>query len=199
MGAELAAALGRLHALPLRALGIEGSSTAQPFVQAMIASSEERWRAGMPIASVAMEAAYGWMREQCRHFDAGASLVHGDPGLQNVLVEHGSLQCLLDWEFAHAGDPAEDLAYCRPAIEKVMPWPDFLAAYRAAGGGDVTERRLQFFEVWRCLRNASLAANVLHDVQRGAVQGLEMAAIAVNTYPKLEAQLAASLTRALAS
>ena len=199
MGAELAAALGRLHALPLRSLGIEGSATAQPFVQAMVASSEERWREGMPIASVAMEAAYGWMREQCRRFDARASLVHGDPGLQNVLVEDGSLQCLLDWEFAHASDPAEDLAYCRPAIEKVMPWPDFLAAYRAAGGGDVTEQRLQFFEVWRCLRNASLAANVLHDVQRGVVQGLEMAAIAVNTYPKLEAQLAASLARVLAT
>ena len=62
-GAELAAALGRLHALPLRSVGIDGSATAQPFVQAMLASSEERWRQGMPIASVAMEAAYGWMRE----------------------------------------------------------------------------------------------------------------------------------------
>ena len=75
----------------------------------------------------------------------------------------------------------------------------FVAAYRAAGGGDVTEERLQFFEVWRCLRNASLAANVLYDVQRGVLQGLEMAAIAVNTYPRLEAQLAASLTRVLAT
>ena len=134
-----------------------------------------------------------------RRVDVSACLVHGDPGLQNVLVEDGSLQCLLDWEFAHASDPAEDLAYCRPAIEKVMPWPEFVAAYRAAGGGDVTEERLQFFEVWRCLRNASLAANVLHDVQRGVLQGLEMAAIAVNTYPRLEAQLAASLTRVLAT
>ena len=80
-----------------------------------------------------------------------------------------------------------------------MPWPDFLASCGAAGGGDVTEQRLQFFEVWRCLRNASLAANVLHDVQSGAVQGLEMAAIAVNPYPKLEAQLAASLTRVVAT
>jgi aminoglycoside phosphotransferase (APT) family kinase protein len=196
-GLELAAALGRLHAQPLTAFGIGGHATTQPLVLEMIASSEARWRARMPTASIAMEAAFGWMRDRARSFDVAASLVHGDPGLQNVLVQDGTLQCILDWEFAHAGDAAEDLAYCRPAIEKIVPWPDFVAAYRAAGGVEISAERLQFFEIWRGLRNAALAANVLYDVQHGSLGGLEMAAIAVNTYPKLEAQLAASLARVI--
>jgi aminoglycoside phosphotransferase (APT) family kinase protein len=196
-GLELAAALGRLHAQPLTAFGIDGPSTSQPLVLEMLATNEARWRERMPIASIAMEAAFGWMRDRARDLDVTASLVHGDPGLQNMLVHDGALQCILDWEFAHAGDAAEDLAYCRPAIEKIMPWHDFIAAYRAAGGAEVSVERLQFFEVWRGLRNAALAANVLYDVQHGSLAGLEMAAIAVNTYPRLEAQLAASLANVI--
>ena len=65
------------------------------------------------------------------------------------------------------------------------------------GGAEVSVERLQFFEVWRGLRNAALAANVLYDVQHGTLAGLEMAAIAVNTYPRLEAQLAASLAKVI--
>ena len=197
LGAELAAALGRLHSTPLRRLASTRHDSSRPLVEAMLADSERRWRDRMPMPSVAMEAAFGWMRERARHFDVPASLVHGDPGLQNVIVDHGRLQCLLDWEFAHPGDPAEDLAYCRPAIERIMPWPEFLAHHRAAGGPEITDERLAFFEIWRCLRNAALAAGVLFDLQHGAVRGLEMAAVGVNTYPRLEAQLAASLARVI--
>jgi aminoglycoside phosphotransferase (APT) family kinase protein len=194
----LADALARIHATPVVRLLSGAATTSQPLVERMLTESEARWRARMPTPSVAMEVAYGWMKEQARRHDVATCLVHGDPGFQNMIVRDGRLECLLDWEFAHAGDPAEDLAYCRPAVEKIMPWPDFLAAYRAAGGPPVCEDRLRFFDIWRCLRNATLAANTLFDLQRGMAGGLEMAAVAVNTYPKLEAQLATSLDRAMA-
>ena len=40
-------------------------------------------------------------------------LVHGDYGPQNLLLEVApwKVSALLDWEFAHAGDPIEDLAW----------------------------------------------------------------------------------------
>lgn len=44
----------------------------------------------------------------------GQVLVHGDYGPQNVLLDPASLEitAVLDWEWAHAGDPVEDLAWC---------------------------------------------------------------------------------------
>jgi aminoglycoside phosphotransferase (APT) family kinase protein len=199
MGLALADALARIHATPVRLLTESESETSRPLVRAMLVENEARWRARMPMPSIAMEVAYCWMAEKARGLDVPASLVHGDPGFQNMIVEDGRLQCLLDWEFAHAGDPAEDLAYCRPAVERIMPWADFLARYRASGGPETTDERLHFFEIWRCLRNATLAANMLFDLRQGTAGGLEMAAVAVNTYPRLEAQLAASLDKVMAS
>jgi aminoglycoside phosphotransferase (APT) family kinase protein len=44
----------------------------------------------------------------------GALLVHGDYGPNNVLLDPGAneVTAVLDWEWAHAGDPLEDLAWC---------------------------------------------------------------------------------------
>lgn len=42
---------------------------------------------------------------------AGPAVVHGDFGPQNVLIEGDSINALLDWEFAHVGEPVEDLAW----------------------------------------------------------------------------------------
>jgi len=39
------------------------------------------------------------------------ALVHGDYRTGNYLVEAGAINAVLDWEFAHWGDPAEDLGW----------------------------------------------------------------------------------------
>lgn len=41
-------------------------------------------------------------------------LVHGDFGPNNVLLDPGAdaVTAVLDWEWAHAGDPIDDLAWC---------------------------------------------------------------------------------------
>jgi aminoglycoside phosphotransferase (APT) family kinase protein len=49
-----------------------------------------------------------------RRLQAGVpGFVHGDYGPQNLLLKPGSLEvvAVLDWEFAHDGDPVEDLAW----------------------------------------------------------------------------------------
>jgi aminoglycoside phosphotransferase (APT) family kinase protein len=46
--------------------------------------------------------------------EQGAFLVHGDFGPNNVLLDDRALAvtAVVDWEWAHAGDPVEDLAWC---------------------------------------------------------------------------------------
>ena len=72
----------------------------------------------------------------------GQVLVHGDYGPQNVLLNPATLEitAVLDWEWAHAGDPIEDLAWCEWIVRMhqvgllgmffdayggaIPPWPD---------------------------------------------------------------------------
>ncbi len=55
--------------------------------------------------------------------DGSAVLVHGDFGPNNVLVDTAGLMvvAVVDWEWAHAGDAVEDLAWCEWIIRMHHP------------------------------------------------------------------------------
>ncbi len=54
---------------------------------------------------------------------AGQVLVHGDYGPNNVLLDPATLEitAVLDWEWAHAGKPVEDLAWCEWIVRMHHP------------------------------------------------------------------------------
>ncbi|WP_405741834.1 aminoglycoside phosphotransferase family protein [Streptomyces sp. NBC_00028] len=69
---------------------------------------------------------------------AGGVLVHGDFGPQNVLLDPGTfaVTAVVDWEFAHVGDPVEDLTWCEWIVRMHHPHhrhhlPAFFRAYDA--------------------------------------------------------------------
>ncbi len=86
-------------------------------------------------------------------------LVHGDFGPHNVLADDAAVTALLDWEYAHLGEPAEDLGYVRDAIVPVMAWEQFEQAYLAAGGTTVEPERVAWYSVATWLRNFCNALN----------------------------------------
>jgi aminoglycoside phosphotransferase (APT) family kinase protein len=69
---------------------------------------------------------------------APLALVHGDCQPSNVLVRAAGPPLVIDWEFAHIGDPREDLGYyTQIPLQPNVYWADperFLARYRAATG-----------------------------------------------------------------
>ncbi|MEU1474013.1 phosphotransferase [Streptomyces sp. NPDC005760] len=72
--------------------------------------------------------------------EAGKVLVHGDFGPNNVLLDPATYKvtAVVDWEFAHLGDPVEDLAWCEWVVRMHHPdrrqeLPHFFRAY----GGEV--------------------------------------------------------------
>jgi aminoglycoside phosphotransferase len=68
---------------------------------------------------------------------AGAVIVHGDFGPNNVLLDTTAqrVTAVLDWEWAHAGDPVEDLAWCEFIIRLHHPAEvASLAAFYASYG-----------------------------------------------------------------
>lgn len=69
----------------------------------------------------------------------GDVLVHGDFGPDNLLLDPVTFEtaALVDWEWAHSGDPVEDLAWFEWAVRACHPehrWalPEFFAAYGGA-------------------------------------------------------------------
>jgi hypothetical protein len=51
----------------------------------------------------------------------GPVIVHGDFGPQNVLIEGDRINALVDWEFAHIGQPVEDLAWAEWIVRMHHP------------------------------------------------------------------------------
>lgn len=85
-------------------------------------------------------------------------LVHGDPGIGNVLWDGERITALLDWEMAHLGDPHDDLAFLsvRTAMHG-LALPDFhrrvRQRYAGAAGVALDGQRLRYWQAVAVLRN----------------------------------------------
>jgi len=197
IGLALAQALASVHGARTASVWPAAPPDARTAVAEMLRAFEASWRAGESTTSLAMECAYGWLRRQIVCIEGPAVAVHGDAHFANLLVQDNKLVCLLDWEFSHPGHPAEDLAYCRTYVEKIMPWDDFLRHYQSKGGVAVSSAQLAYFGVWGFLRNATYSANMLRDFNAGKVHGIQNLAIALNTRTRIEALLAQAVAQAL--
>jgi tRNA A-37 threonylcarbamoyl transferase component Bud32 len=79
----------------------------------------------------------------------GTVLVHGDFGPQNLLLDEDTVEptALLDWEFAHVGDSAEDIAWAEWIVRThhahlVSALPALFAGYGAEPPWHVRHRSM---------------------------------------------------------
>jgi aminoglycoside phosphotransferase (APT) family kinase protein len=97
------------------------------------------------------------------------TLVHGDFRTGNYLLQEGKLAAVLDWEFAHWGDPYEDIGwFCArcwrfgqegPAFEAggIAPRTAFYDGYAAAGGTPIDPAAVAYWEILATARWAAIA------------------------------------------
>jgi aminoglycoside phosphotransferase (APT) family kinase protein len=194
----LARVLGRVHAGGERLIDDpRRRESSVPDTEELLSHYLDYWRSKKPFPSLVIEAAFIWLYRRINDGLGPTTVVHADTGFHNLLMDDAGNACLLDWEFAHFGDPAEDLASCRPAVERCMPWPDFLEEYRAHGGRDVSDFRLLYFEIWRPLRNAVVCGTVMHTLMAGEADDIDPVTISLSTFMRLQADLARSLEKVL--
>lgn len=135
----------------------------------------------------ALEWGLRWLRRHEPAPPGRLALLHGDFRLGNVVANQEGLVGILDWEFAHVGDPAEDLAW--PLVRAWRFGVDYLRfggisqpepfwqAYAAAGGQPVDPQRVFYWEV---MGNAAWAVGALNQAHRhlsGQESSLELASL----------------------
>jgi len=165
---HLAQILARLHTMPAPQAGF-AATTPEAILEAAGARVHEtydRLLGSEPVAE--FEFGYRWIQQHLADGLGPICVVHGDVGLHNLLVDGGRVTALVDWELAHLGSPAEDLARMRPLVEFMTPggWDKFIAEYRSCGGPEAAyeRRRLDFYCVvsaWSAV-SASLMCRQLY-------------------------------------
>ena len=180
----LAGILARLHALPpLPSLAeaadsINARRWAMPLrqcVQEYLNDWMDLYQSEGHLPSPTVTALLRWVADNVPDVEGRPVLLHGDIGFHNLLLDQGQLTAVLDWEFAHLGDPAEDLAYVRNTIGGMLDWDAFMAQYIEQGGHPVDEARLVFHQVWGQLRNATAANLLARKFHDGRVDDLKVA------------------------
>jgi aminoglycoside phosphotransferase (APT) family kinase protein len=113
-------------------------------------------------------------------------IVHGDLRLGNLIVGPDSLRAVIDWELVHTGNPAEDLGWlcvkawrfgAGPPVAGLGTREELLAAYRAAGGADITPGELRWWEILGTLRWGVMCMSQADAHLSGAPRSVELAAI----------------------
>ncbi len=161
---EMGRQLAKIHAVPVTdRLGFlarppEGTGPCADAIRATRAIADGLARHN-PVWTLALR----WLSQRVPESDRRAvTLVHGDYRVGNLLVAPTGLAAVIDWEFAHLGDPHEDLAW--PTVRDwrferdalpvggVGTREDFHAGYAEAGGGAIDRRALAWWEVMGNLR-----------------------------------------------
>lgn len=123
-----------------------------------------------------LSALFGWLLSNVPEGDIGRPvLVHGDLGLQNLLLDGDRLSVVLDWEMAHIGDPVEDLGYICNFAGGNIDWNGFLRSYVAITGRAIAPSHLQFYRVWGHVRNATGAIIAADRFSSGEVDDFNLA------------------------
>jgi aminoglycoside phosphotransferase (APT) family kinase protein len=192
---QFAAALAQVHSLEIDKAGIAANlnwgGAGHP-VRTMVDNFYQRYCDRVTRIPL-LDTAFAWLYLQIERIGCERALVHGDAGLHNAMGQGDTLTGLLDWEFAHAGDPAEDLCYCKHLVETILPWAQFMDAYKAAGGQDISAQRMRFFSIWRTVQLAIQMGGARTMYESGVDRDLRIAAIAYNSYPRILNDLAADL------
>lgn len=159
----LASILAHLHSLPpmeeLSTLtdSINARRWSMPLRQCVreyLEAWPELLRTTPHLPSPALTGLLGWLLDHMPEMEGDPVLLHGDIGFHNFLFDDGKLTAVLDWEFAHLGDPAEELASVRNNVGPSLDWKKFIRKYLDEGGVEVNPERVHFFEVWGHVRNA---------------------------------------------
>ncbi|MFI5319916.1 MAG: phosphotransferase family protein [Myxococcota bacterium] len=139
----------QLDAAHFTAAGIEAPTNAESCALHDLALWERAYRRALKRPVPIVEFATGWLRRNLPAPPERLALVQGDTGPGQFIFSGSRVSAIIDWEFAHLGDPILDLAQIRtrdfynPGID-LARW---LARYELLSGVRVERRKLAYYTV----------------------------------------------------
>ncbi|MDZ4718378.1 MAG: phosphotransferase family protein [Roseiflexaceae bacterium] len=187
---ELGIALAAIHRIDIDATGLRAALPGPAHGLTPIQTALAQIEADLDQigeAHPAIEICLRWLHHNEPSPPSRLALVHGDFRIGNMMVTQGGLTGILDWEFAHIGDPNEDLMW--PLIRDwrfgndhlhfggIAGHEPFFQAYANAGGTTPDPQTMRF---WEILCNIRWATGCLNQADRhlsGREPNLEFASL----------------------
>lgn len=103
-----------------------------------------------------------WLRRHAPARVERVALLHGDAGIANFLFAQGRVTAAIDWEWAHQGDPMEDLgSLCiHASFSPSGDWPALLPHYARASGIPVELDKILYYRVHNLARSVLALAPI---------------------------------------
>lgn len=163
--------LARLHAVPDGdSLGLRSQGAREA-----LSALEARYREAGEDRPI-LEFALRWLGDHLPD-ERERVLLHGDFRTGNLMVGPEGLRAVLDWELAHIGPPAYDLAWlCVPSWRFQRPdlpvggfgkREDLIAAYEAGGGSQVDSAEIFAWEVFQTMNWGVMCLGVAKAFREG--------------------------------
>ena len=184
--AQMATQLARIHAIDPTPLDFLPRPPAgrSPALHAL-----DRTRSAIEAINLqhpALEFGLRWLGQRAPACEQ-LTLIHGDFRIGNLLVGPEGLNAVIDWEFAHVGDPHEDLAW--PCVRDwrfgndaryvggVGELAPYVATYESVSGRTVDHNALRWWEIMGNLRWAATCHVQAHRHLSGADPSVELASL----------------------
>ncbi|QLC21191.1 phosphotransferase [Parasphingopyxis sp. CP4] len=153
---QCATELAKIHAMPLDTLPDDIPREDAAMLLEGLGQRYRDYGARIPVFDYALR----WLADHLPD-PAEPRLLHGDFRMGNLMIDGDGIAAILDWELAHIGDPAQDLAYiCTPswrftrhdrAVGGFGNVDAFLAAYASASNTAVDRDRFDYWLVYSTL------------------------------------------------
>jgi len=174
---EFADAAAKLHSVDVRELDFLGNPTRETAAAEQVVIWEAQFLKHRMEPHPAIAFAFEWLKTHTPVAER-ISLIHGDYRFGNFLFEDERITALLDWEMAHLGDPAEDIAWAYRALwtpEMHLPLDAFVARYHDAGGPAIRPENLLFYRLFGEIKHAVISLTAARSFADGRTRNLRLA------------------------
>ncbi len=131
---DVAEVLARLHMINPDTVGLGALGRKEAYLARQLKRWSRQWEASKTHPIPAMEETFRLLNERLPQ-QIGATIVHGDYRLGNMIVRKGRIQALLDWELCTLGDPLADVGYLLNSWEDAAANSVDLATVPASAAG----------------------------------------------------------------
>ena len=136
-----------------------------------------------------------WLERNAPDVDESPVLVHVDYAFNNILFHNNRISAVLDWETSRLGDPCDDIIWTQHNLG-IYPMPEFLKVYEKATGRHISEYRVAYAMVQKCMLNIIAGLTALDGVDTDDHTPLHMGVMGLKYMPLFGSDLGELIVKA---